>query len=145
MKKFAFCYTKLIKIILVLANIISLVALGLNIYYIISPPPFENAIKFIIFGALSLVLAIYSVSLFASRYNIKDKKLILHIGFFSIKYNTSDIVQITLFEKLNHLVVYFKDATFTTILINKKHYDSFIESLKNENSLIIYSSTQSEE
>lgn len=145
MRKFAFNYTKFIGLILVLANIISLVALGLNIYYIISPPPFENVIKFIIFGALSLVLVLFSISLFASKYVIKGKKLTLHIGFFKIKYAVDDIVQIIFFEKHNHLIVYFKDATLTTILINKKHYNDFVESLKNENPLIIYSSTQEEE
>ena len=91
MRKFAFNYTKFIGLILVLANIISLVALGLNIYYIISPPPFENVIKFIIFGALSLVLVLFSISLFASKYVIKGKKLTLHIGFFKIKYAVDDI------------------------------------------------------
>lgn len=144
MKKFKFYFTKLIVFLLVLATIIPLFSLGIDVYYIIFTPPFESVFKYIILGILSLVLAILSFSLLFSNYKITKEHVILSVGLLRIKFEVNKIVQITIFNKTNALVVYFSDAKFARILIKKSLFDEFVKELREQNSLIIYSTTEKE-
>ena len=144
MKNFRLYFSPLILIVLVLAVLISLFSLGLNVYYVIYTPPFDVAIKYVLLSIVCLLLAVFSISLIFSRYLIKGDKLVLILGLIKIKYSIKDIVQTAIFENGKSLVIYFKDAKFTKILINKTKYEAFSKALKEKNPRIIIYSSENE-
>ena len=52
----------------------------------------------------------------------------------------NDVVQITHFKKSDKLVLYFKDAKYTVVIISPEKYEDFIFALREENRQIIYDS-----
>lgn len=144
MKSFRLYFSPLSLIVLILGILISIFSLGLNVYYVFYTPPFDVAIKYVLLAIVCLFLAVFSVSLLFSRYVIKSEKLILYLGFIKIKYSIIEIVQTAIFENGKYLVVYFKDAKFTRIIIGKNKYEDFSKILKEKNPRIIIYSSENE-
>ena len=143
MKKFRFNYSVLVWALLALVILLLSGGLIYNIYNLIS---FLNdgAYKIAAYSLIILVNAfilVFAVSVvFYGKYIIKDKKLYSYFGFIRTSVNTDDIVQITHFKKSDKLVVYFKDAKYTVIIISPDKYEEFIFALREQNTHIIYDS-----
>jgi hypothetical protein len=144
MKNFRLYFSPLILIVLVLAVLISLFSLGLNVYYVIYTPPFDVAIKYVLLSIVCLFLAVFAISLIFSRYLIKGDKLVLILGLIKIKYSIKEIVQTATFENGKSLVIYFKDAKFSRVMISKTRFQDFSKALKEVNSRIILYSSENE-
>ena len=144
MKSFKLNFSPIVLIALILAVIISLFSLGLNVYYVIYTPPFDLAIKYVLLALVCLFLAVFAISLIFSRYVIKGDKLVLSLGFIRIKYLIKDIVQTATFENGKYLVIYFKDAKFSRVMISKTRFQDFSKALKEVNSRIILYSSEDE-
>ncbi len=71
-------------------------------------------------------------------YTVKGSTLYCNFGVVKTSYDIKDVVCITHFKKSDKLVVYFKDAKYTVIVIDNKLYDDFIATLREINPSIAY-------
>ena len=75
-----------------------------------------------------------------SSYSLKKGNLYVRFGFFVSKTKVSDVIGITHFKKSDKLVIYFKDQTFSVVVIAKEKYDDFVLILRELNKSIFFSS-----
>ena len=77
-------------------------------------------------------------------YKIDGKKgyLYCRFGIILTKEKLSDVQKITVFSKSGKLLVYFNDAKWTTVVIDKALYDDFIGEMLKENPAIVYEKTE---
>ncbi len=143
MKKFRFNYS--VTVWLLLSAVILLLAGGLayNVYNTVSFTG-RGAGNFVIYLLISLLngfLLAFAVSVAVNgKYVIKNKKLYSYFGFIRSFADINDVVQITHFKKSDKLVLYFKDAKYTVVIISPEKYEDFIFALREENRQIIYDS-----
>ena len=71
-------------------------------------------------------------------YKIKNGYLYSCFGIIRTKTNLDNIISITHYKKTDKLVLFFKSAEFSVIIISPKDYEDFILSLKQANPRIIY-------
>lgn len=141
MKKFRFCYSGIVWVML--SAVLALSAFGLywnviNVLNINLEYAFR-AVSNIIIGLINLALFIFVISVMVyGRYVIKDGELISYFGFIKTKTDIKEIVQFTHFKKSNKLVAYFKDSKYTVIVITPNEYEEFILSVREINPAIIY-------
>lgn len=142
MKKFRFKYAPAVWILLVLVLLLSVGGLLWNIYNLIEFYSLNHVFKLVSYALIVIVclfLTVFVLSvIFYGNYLIKSDTLYTCFGFFRSKSNIYDIVCLSLFKKSNKLVVYFKDQTYTVIVIDESLYDEFVLSLRKINPQIIY-------
>ena len=141
MKSFKYNYTLSVRILLVLAVILSGVGGGWNIYSIFeySPAGFLKVLPYAVICALSLFFFILTLSmLFISRYEIKNNALISKLGFLVSKINLDRITKIAKFLSENKLVIYYDREKFAVVFISPEKYDDFISALLKSNKDIEY-------
>ena len=143
MKKFRFYYSTTVWVLLSLVILLLTGGLGYNIYNFLSyieHGVYKAVIYFLIVIVNGFLLAFaVSVAVYG-KYVIKDKKLYSYFGFIRSTVSTDDIVQITHFKKSDKLVIYYKDAKYSVIIISPDKYEGFILALREENRNIIYDS-----
>lgn len=141
MKKFRFNYSALIWTLIALVVLLSAGGLCFNVINVISywgQSSFKT-IVYVLIVILNAALTALALSvMLMSKYVIKDGKLHSYFGFIRTQVKIDDIVQITHFKKSDKLVIYYKDAKYTVILLSPKLYESFILSLREENRKILY-------
>lgn len=144
-KKFKFKYSKTVWVLLVVAMILTAIGAVWNIYNAVtlkSVGSFKK-ISYIIVAVICFAIFVTCLSMAVyGRYVVKDKYVYCRFGYVFTKYEIKDIVEIKLFSKTQKLVVYFKDLTFTVIVIDKSKYDEFISAVKEHGGRIEYSSKQ---
>ena len=69
---------------------------------------------------------------------IKDGCVYIRFGFIRSKIKIDNVVQFSHFKKSNKLVMYFKNAEYTVIIISPEEYESFILAVRDINQRIIY-------
>ena len=78
-------------------------------------------------------------AMFASKYMIINKQLVLYWGIVKNKYDIKDITTATFFRASNKLAITFSDESYIAINISPDEFDDFVESLKTVNPKIFYS------
>ncbi len=141
MKSFRFRYPTIVFVLLVVVILASLAGIVWNVYNFIAFFQF-NVVKGIMYAVvvlLTTLLLVISVSMtFYGRYVIKNNKLFACFGVIKSVYNLDDAIEITLFKKSNKLVLYFKDATYTVVVIDPADYDEFVIAVREVNPQIIF-------
>ncbi len=143
MKKFSFKYSPLAWVLLVAVVALSFLGIVWNVFNLKEywwAGPVKIATYFIII-AITLALLVVGVSVMVyGCYTIKGDTLSCNFGVVKTTYDIKDVVSIAHFKKSDKLVVYFKDAKYTVIVIDSKLYDEFIAALRQVNPSIAYES-----
>lgn len=141
MKKFRFTYSIPVIILLVLSALLTALGIVFNVINVISYYNLST-IKTVIYVLTLLVnigLFILVISLGVNGcYVIKNQKLYSCFGLIKTKTDIFDVVSITYYKKTNKLVLFFKTAEYSSLLIAEKDYFSFVDQLKSINPSIIY-------
>ncbi|MBR2384581.1 MAG: hypothetical protein IKA99_03120 [Clostridia bacterium] len=143
MKKFRFCYSPLVWCLLVLVIGLSIAGSIKSVLTLLAKinGGSSSLVGDILLIVINVTLLVFSVSVSVfGNYIIKGNTLYSYFGFIRTKSDVNDVVQITLFKKSNKLVVYFKDAKYSVIVISEKFYEPFILALREVNKSIIYTS-----
>ena len=137
MKKFPVKLSVAVYLLLTLSTLLALGGVIWNIYSAIKSTETLKIVLAVATAIISLVVLTFalSVALF-SRYIVKDAVLIAKFGFFTAKYEIKSVVSLTHFKKTDKLVLYFEDATFTTVIIHPTRFDEFIHTIRENNKLI---------
>lgn len=133
--------TPILRVLLILVVLLSEAGFLWNIYnliYFAGTGGFKIA-TYALLVVLTGMLSAIAVSIACCcKYTVKNKTICLHFGIFKIKTSTENVLEITHFKKSDKLVIYFTDEKFSVIMIDKKDYDAFILSLRNQNPAIRY-------
>lgn len=139
---FKFRYTTSVKILLFVVLIAASVGLGWNAYNVYSyfsrQETLNGAVFCLVFSLNLLLLTVDVGMLTGSKYVVKEDTIRCCFGIIISKYSVNDAIQFVLFKKSDKLVLYFKDATYTVIVISPDEYDSFISAVRELNPSIIY-------
>ena len=142
MKKFRFKYAPAVWVLLTVVLLLSVAGLVWNVFNLLEFLALNYTLKLVSSALISLIclfLTIFVLSvLFYGNYVIKGEVLCTYFGFFRAKYNINDIVCISLFKKSNKLVVYFKEQSYTVIVIDEELYSDFVLAIRKVNQQIIY-------
>ena len=139
MKTFPVKLSVYVYLLLALSILLAMAGVGWNIYNVIHGVDTLNKILSIFTAIVSCAVLVFAVSVaFFSRYVFKGNILKARFGLIYSKYDLKKAVQVTHFKLSDKLVLYFEDATFTTIVISPDNYDSFIKELREKNPLIRY-------
>ncbi len=145
-KTFRFHFSPLVWILLSLTLLVSLCGIAINVYNLVILAPFDSAFRYVSFGILCLILAVFVVTVMtSSTYKIKKCKLYLKLGFIKSIFDLDKAVNITHFEDKNMLLLFFNNGEYTRIVISKENFLHFSESVREENSFIIFSCKDSKE
>lgn len=136
MKTYKFKFSKLITVLIYVGIALSVVGLGLNIYFI-SSDGLANAVKIIypilqyslMFLVCILLLVILLSLLISSYYSIDGTTLKTSFGIIKTKYDISKIERIELDKTSKKLTVFFSEEQFTVIVINSDWHEDFVGSL----------------
>ena len=143
MKSFKFRYSKTVWILLYIVLLLSVSGICWNLFNLftfINDGAFKT-VAYALIILLTAFLLVFVISVMAyGRYVIKDKEIIQYFGFLKSKILLDDIIAITHFKKSNKLVMYFKDAKYTVIVISPSEYDDFVVSIRKINPSILFSS-----
>lgn len=130
-----------LRVLLVLVVLLAEVGFLWNIYnliYFVGVGGFKivtYALLVVLTGSLSAI----AVSIACRcHYTVKNKMVCLHFGVFKIKTYLDDVSEITHFKKSDKLVMYFSDAKFAVVMIDKKDYDVFVLAVREQNPKIVY-------
>ena len=141
MKKYRFKYNAITWVLLTVVLALGTGGLIWNIFnleeYVWAGTFKIIAYSMIILVNILLIVFDLSVMLFG-YYKIEGMSVICRFGIIKTVYDVNDVVEITHFKKSDKLVMYFKDATYTVIVIAKSEYEDFILSLRKINREIIY-------
>ncbi|MBE5733420.1 MAG: hypothetical protein E7347_00040 [Clostridiales bacterium] len=141
MKSFRFRYARSVWVLLVIVAILSIAGLAWNVFNLIEFLPTGSfkvgTYSLIVLLNLALTILVISLMLYG-RYVIKNGKLYSYFGFICSKINVDDIICITHFKKSDKLVAYFKEGTYTVIVISPQEYDDFVKSIREINRSILF-------
>lgn len=143
MKRFRFNYPLSVWLLLSLILVLTGAGLGLNIFNLIeySKLGIFKTVLYTIIVMLNLALVVLDVSVMVyGCYVINDGILYSYFGLIRTKTEIKDVVQITHFKKSDKLVVYFKDAKFSVIIISPEKYENFILAVREINPAVLYES-----
>ena len=142
MKKYKFCYSLTVWLLLALVAALSLIGLVWNIFNLavtLKTGGFKT-FSYSIIIALTAFLLVFALSVaLYGKYVIKNGFVYSYFGFVRSKFEINEVTEITHFKKSDKLVVYFKDNSYTVIVISPEFYNDFVLSLREQNKAIIYS------
>ena len=141
MKDFIFKFSRTAVILSVLAIALALGGAGWTIYRIIrfGFPSFTLGLQHVVMLIVCALLLVVFVSLLIrSFYRITDKEIVLRFGVIKSTFKIEEITSVHLFTKTNKLVVYFKNETFTVIVVKPEWNNEFIKALTSKNENIRY-------
>lgn len=141
MKKFNFKYSPLLWFLLTVVFGLSVAGGIWNVYNAVYYAPFNSAWTAIysIIACISFSVTVLDVSMiFYGCYTVKNEYLYSNFGLIKSKSKIKDIIEITHFKKSDKLVVYYKEGTFSVIMIDSKFYDDFILELRKVNPEIVF-------
>lgn len=140
MNNFKFAYGKGVWILLALAIPLAAAGLGWNIYNLVYFAE-EGIYKILAYGLSVLIcgaLLAFCISVAVyGRYVFKNGCIYLRFGFVYTKTKAEDVVRITHFIKSDKLVIYFKDAKYSVVVIAPELYKEFISAVKALNPNVI--------
>lgn len=143
MKKFKLKISNTLLVLLLAVALLSLGGAIWNIYNIfaVQNATVGNIISYLIITLLTLVIFCLAISiLLFGKYTVTEKFLTIHFGFITTKSKISDIVAITHFKKSDKLVVYFADAKYSVVIIDKNLYDEFVFAVRDFNNKVLFNS-----
>ena len=142
MKKYKFCYSLTVWLLLALVTVLSMIGLAWNIFNLvvtIKTGGFK-VLSYSIIIVLTAFLLIFALSVaLYGKYVIKSGFVYSYFGFVRSKFAISEVTEITHFKKSDKLVLYFKDNSYTVIVISPEFYNDFVLSLREQNKAIIFS------
>ncbi len=141
MKKFKFSYSVLVKVLLAIVLLLSLAGLVWNVFNVvefIKISTFKGIVYILLVLLIAILVIITLGIIFYGTYVIDGDTLYSYFGVIKTKANIKDMVEIAHFKKSNKLVVYFKDAKYTVIIISPTLYDEFIKAIREVNPQVIY-------
>ncbi len=148
MKDFKFKLSKVAAILSVLAIILAIGGIALTVYRIfkLGFPSFVIGVQHVVMLIICvLLIVIFSSILIRSYYRITDNEIILKFGVIKSVFKISDITSVHLFTKTNKLVVYFKNETYTVIVVKENWHNEFVKELTAKNDKIVYEVSLEEE
>ena len=120
MKTYKFKLSKIALLLSILAIILSLGGIALTVYRIIKIgfTSFTVGVQHVVMLIVCVALLVVFISLLIrSYYKITDKEIILKFGVIKSVFKIEEITSVHLFTKTNKLVVYFKNETYTVIVV----------------------------
>ncbi len=145
---FKYRYTTSVKILLFAVLITASVGIvwnAYNVYSFFSRQETLNGAIFCLVFLLNLLLLIIDVSMLTcGKYVVRGRTIRCCFGIIISKYSVDDAMQFVLFKKTDKLVLYFKDATYTVIVISPEEYDAFISAVREINPSILYDNAAEE-
>ena len=141
MKSFKFRYAFSVWVLLSVVAILSVSGLIWNIFNLITFIPtgsFKVGTYALIVLLNTALTALVASLIVYGRYVIKNGKLYSCFGIIRSKVELEDIICITHFKKSNKLVAYFKDGSYTVIVISPEEYDQFVSSIREINHSIYF-------
>lgn len=139
--KFRFKYSPLVWVLLVAVAILTVISFGWNVFNITEYSAFNGSktITYAIVLVLDTLLFVCTMSVIICGYYKIDKSgIVCRLGIFSHKYSILSIVSVVKFEKDNKLVVFFKDKSYTVILIKDTRHQEFVNAIKSQKPEISY-------
>ena len=134
MKQFNVKFSLAIYILLPVALLLSGGGVAWNIYNVLNNNELTKIIVSVLTAVLSFAIFLLAFSvLIYSRYSFKNKTAILRFGFFGNKFDLEKAIKIVHFKLSDKLVLYFENATYTTILIKSTAYSDFIKTVREIN------------
>lgn len=141
MKTYKFKLSKVAALLSALAIILSLGGIALTVYRIIKIgfASFTVGVQHVVMLIVCVALLVVFISLLIrSYYKITDKEIILKFGVIKSVFKIEEITSVHLFTKTNKLVVYFKNETYTVIVVKENWHKDFIDDLLSKNDKIVY-------
>ena len=141
MKTYKFKLSKVAALLSALAIILSLGGNALTVYRIIKIgfTSFTVGVQHVVMLIVCVALLVVFISLLIrSYYKITDKEIILKFGVIKSVFKIEEITSVHLFTKTNKLVVYFKNETYTVIVVKENWHKDFIDDLLSKNDKIVY-------
>lgn len=141
MKKYRFKYNALTWVLLAVVLLLGAGGLVWNIFNLTEYAETGEfkIIAYAIMILINVLLIVFDLSvMFFGYYKIEGTSVICRFGIIKTVYDVNAVTEITHFKKSDKLVMYFKDATYTVIVIAKTEYEDFILSLRKINKEIIY-------
>ena len=141
MKTYKFKLSKVAALLSALAIILSLGGNALTVYRIIKLgfASFTVGVQHVVMLIVCVALLVVFISLLIrSYYKITDKEIILKFGVIKSVFKIEEITSVHLFTKTNKLVVYFKNETYTVIVVKENWHKDFIDDLLSKNDKIVY-------
>lgn len=141
MKTYKFKLSKVAALLSALAIILSLGGNALTVYRIIKLgfTSFTVGVQHVVMLIVCVALLVVFISLLIrSYYKITDKEIILKFGVIKSVFKIEEITSVHLFTKTNKLVVYFKNETYTVIVVKENWHKDFIDDLLSKNDKIVY-------
>lgn len=145
MKVYKFKFTRTTKIFIYAGLALSVFAIGLNLFFILTDNLSEEAnivypvIRYTLMFLIPVALIVILVSLLLqSYYSIEDKIFKTSFGIIKSKYNIEDITAIVLDRETNKLTVIFKNESFIVAAVKEEWYDDLTDELCSRNPDIEY-------
>ena len=141
MKTYKFKLSKIALLLSILAIILSLGGIALTVYRIIKIgfTSFTVGVQHVVMLIVCVALLVVFISLLIrSYYKITDKEIILKFGVIKSVFKIEEITSVHLFTKTNKLVLYFKNETYTVIVVKENWHKDFIDDLLSKNDKIVY-------
>ena len=143
MKKFRLKLSTSLIVLLCLVAVLSLAGAGWNVYNVFATAAIGGGKtwSYLLITALTVLIFVLALSvLLFGRYVIKDGKLTVYFGLIPSTSKLEDVVAINHFKLSDKLVIYFKDAKYSVIIISPKDYDKFVLAIREANPKITFES-----
>lgn len=145
MKVFKYKFTRLITSFIYIGMALSVIAFGLNTYFLIVNdistavnivyPILQYSLMYLV----SVLLFIICLSLLiSSYYSVDGKTFKTSFGIIKSKYDVDKIESIVLDRTTNKLAVYFSEDNYLIIVVNEEWYEDFVCALLKANPRIEY-------
>ncbi|MDE7082274.1 MAG: PH domain-containing protein [Clostridia bacterium] len=145
MKTYKYKFTKLITAFIWIGVALSVVAFGLNTYFVFADGiataanAFYPILRYVLMYFVSIAAFVILISLvFSSYYSISGTKFKTSFGIIKSSYDIEKIESVVLDRKTKKLSVYFEDKNFVVIVVKEEWYEDFIEELLKANGKIEY-------
>lgn len=134
----------IVNILLVVCVILAGVSVGWNVFnvYEYSKVDLIKTVCFSVAIALSLLLFVFCISFFFSKYIIKGQTLICYTGFIKSKLSLNNLSVIHHVIKLEKTFLIFEDGKAIAILIDPKNLNDFTSEIIKNNRFVELRTTE---
>jgi len=146
MKVFKYKFTKTTNVLIYVGIALCFVALGINIFSIVTSDvktaanPVYPIIQYTLMFLIPIILLVLLISLLiSSYYSLDDKYFKTSFGIIKSKYEIANIETVVLDRTTDKLTVFFKNNSFVVVTVKEEWYNEFIDALCKANRNIEYS------
>ncbi len=136
MKKYAYKFSTLVKILMFLAVILALCGIAVDIIWIIQDGFYSPYVgmRYILLFIIATLIIVIIVSMWKfSGYKITKTELICSFGILVSKFSLADMTRITVNKQKKQLTLTFKDESFTNIWVKNEWFEDFLHEILSVN------------